>query len=322
MKTLNADLKSGEFRPVYLLYGDESFLLRSYKGRFMQKVAGGDGMNTAYFEGKDINEDDVITAGDTMPFFAEHRLVVVENSGWFKGSVEKIADWIPEMPDTTVLLFVEGSVDKRNRLYKAVQKKGYLCEMKHPEHRELSVWAARYLAAAGKKITASTMDRILEYTGDDMENLRNELEKLISYVGEREVVDARDVDTVTTVTVTNRIFDMVRAITSRRTGEALRLYQDLLQLREPPMRILFLIAKQYNQMLQIRELMNAGKDKNEIARISGIPPFAASRMMGQVRSMQSAALLSQVRRCVELEEAVKTGDLQDRMAVELLITGA
>ena len=116
MKTLNADLKSGEFRPVYLLYGDESFLLRSYKGRFMQKVAGGDGMNTAYFEGKDINEDDVITAGDTMPFFAEHRLVVVENSGWFKGSVEKIADWIPEMPDTTVLLFVEGSVDKRNRL--------------------------------------------------------------------------------------------------------------------------------------------------------------------------------------------------------------
>ena len=141
-------------------------------------------------------------------------------------------------------------------------------------------------------------------------------------MGEREVVDARDVDTVTTVTVTNRIFDMVRAITSHRTGEALRLYQDLLQLREPPMRILFLIAKQYNQMLQIRELMTAGKDKNEIARIAGVPPFAASRMMGQVRSMQSAALLSQVRRCVELEEAVKTGDLQDRMAVELLITGA
>ena len=184
MKTLNADLKSGEFRPVYLLYGDESFLLRSYKGRFMQKVAGGDGMNTAYFEGKDINEDDVITAGDTMPFFAEHRLVVVENSGWFKGSVEKIADWIQEMPDTTVLLFVEESVDKRNRLYKAVQKKGYICELKHPEHKELSVWAARYLAAAGKKITASTMDRILEYTGDDMENLRNELEKLISYLSE------------------------------------------------------------------------------------------------------------------------------------------
>ncbi len=322
MKTLNADLKSGEFRPVYLLYGDESFLRRSYKGRFMEKVAGGDGMNTAYFEGKDINEDDVISAGDTMPFFAERRLVVVENSGWFKNSVEKIADWIPNMPETTVLLFVEESVDKRNRLYKAVQKKGYLCELKHPEHRELSVWAARYLAAAGKKITASTMDRFLEYAGDDMENLRNELEKLINYVGDRDVVDARDVDTITTVTVTNRIFDMVRAITSRRTGEALRLYQDLLQLREPPMRILFLIAKQYNQMLQVRELVNAGKDRNEIARIAGLPPFAASKMIGQVRQMQASVLLSQVRRCVELEQAVKSGDLQDRMAVELLITGA
>lgn len=322
MKTLNADLRSGEFRPVYLLCGDETFLRRSYKGRFMEKVTGGDGMNTAYFEGKDTKEDDVITAGDTMPFFAEHRLVVVENSGWFKGSVEKIADWIPEMPDTTVLLFVEEAVDKRNRLYKAVQKKGYVCELKHPEHKDLSIWAARYLAAAGKKITASTMDRILEYTGDDMENLRNELEKLISYLGDRDVVDPRDVDTITTVTVTNRIFDMVRAITSHRTGEALRLYQDLLQLREPPMRILFLIAKQYNQMLQVKELLNAGKDKNEIARILGIPAFAVSKMIGQVRQTPSVMLLSQVRRCVELEEAVKTGDLQDRMAVEMLITGA
>ena len=88
------------------------------------------------------------------------------------------------------------------------------------------------------------------------------------------------------------------------------------------MRILFLIAKQYNQMLQVRELLNAGKDKNEIARITGVPAFAASKMIGQVRQMQSVVLLSQVRRCVELEEAVKTGDLQDRMAVELLITGA
>ena len=88
-----------------------------------------------------------------MPFFSEHRLVIVENSGWFKNKAEKLPDHLENFPDTTVLLFLEEETDKRNRLYKAVQKRGYLCELTHPERRELSVWAARYLAAAGKKLT-------------------------------------------------------------------------------------------------------------------------------------------------------------------------
>lgn len=321
IKKLNEDLGSGRFQPVYLLYGDESYLKRNFRDRFIQAVTDGNGMNLSSFAGKDTAEDAVIDAADTLPFFAAHRLVVVEESGWFKNPTERLPEYIAQLPESTVLLFIESAIDKRNRLYKAVQRKGCLCELSHPDERELSVWAARYLARAGKKITASTMDRFLEYVGADMENVRNELEKLISYVGEREIVDARDVDTITSVTLSNRIFEMVNAITVHRTAEAMRLYEDLLALKEPPMRILFLIARQYHQLLNVKELSTAGKDKNAIAGELKIPAFAASRMISQVRQQQAAALAGTVRRCVELEELVKTGDMQDRLAVELLICG-
>lgn len=321
MKNINADLKSGQLKPAYLLYGDEAYLKQTYKKRFKKAAAGDDAMNIAYFEGRDISEDQVIDIAGTLPFFAEHRLVIIENSGWFKNKTEKLPDFMEQFPDTTVLLFLEEEVDKRNRMYKAVQSRGYLCELSHPERRELSIWAARYLASAGKKITASTMDRFLERVGEDMENVQNELEKLISYVGpDEDVVTAQDVDTVTTETVTNRIFDMVRAIAAHRTAEALDLYNDLLTLKEPPMRILFLIARQYNQLLSVKEMTAAGKDRNEIAKALKTPAFAVGKLQQQARSYQSAALFARLRRCIQLEEAVKTGNLQDRLAVELLIT--
>ena len=98
------------------------------------------------------------------------------------------------------------------------------------------------------------------------------------------------------------------------------LYEDLLTLKEPPMRILFLIARQFNQILQVKELMAKGMDKGSIASRIKVPPFVAGKMMPQAKTFTREQILSCVTQCVEAEEAVKTGRLNDRMAVELLIT--
>ena len=323
MKTLNEDIKSGQFKRCYLLCGEDEFLKQSYRNRLMKAIAGDDTMNLSLFEEKDIDEDAVIDAADTMPFFAERRLIVIDGSGWFKGTPpERFTDHIESLPDTTCILFRERDIDKRSRLYKKVAKIGYICEMKHPTPGELSRWAAQYLAKSGKKITASTMDYFLICTGNDMENIRNELDKLISYTAERDVVERADVETVTTVAVTNRIFTMVEAITNRRTAEAMQLYEDLLALKEPPMRILFLIAKQFNQLLEVREMSSAGLDRNTMAAELKVPAFVAGKLEAQSKRYDRRVLQQKVRGCLELEEAVKTGSMPERLAVELLITGS
>lgn len=321
MKVLNQDIKDRQFKPVYLLFGEEAFLKKSYKNRLKEAMVGDDTMNFHQFEGKGVDLKEIISLADTMPFFGERRLILIEDSGLFKGSgAEALVEYLPQMPDTTCLLFVESEVDKRSRMYKKVKELGYGADMVRQDARQLSSWAGGILAREGKKITGHTMELFLSKTGDDMENIRMELDKLISYTLGREVITDQDVEEICANRVTNKIFDMVAAIVSGKTRAAMDLYEDLLTLREPPMRILFLIARQFNQVLQVKELMAQGMDRSRIASSLKLQPFVVGKIMPQARSFTREQILSRVELCVDCEEAVKTGRLGERLAVELLIT--
>ena len=309
MQTLNQDIKTGEFKQIYLLYGEEAFLKNSYKNRLKEAIIGDDTMNFARFEGKGLDVDELIRLADTMPFFAERRLILVEDSGFFKSASDALVQYLPSMPDTTILLFVETEVDM-----------GYAAELNRQDSAQLARWAGGILTREQKKITKHTMELFLSMAGDDMKNIRMELEKLISYTLGREVITDEDVLAVCTVQVTNRIFEMVSAIVNRQPRKAMDLYEDLLTLKEPPMRILFLIARQFNQLLQVKDLMGKGMDKGTIASKLKMQPFVVGKTMPQARQFGREQILSYVEFCVETEEAVKSGRLQDRLAVELLIT--
>ena len=319
MKVLAQDIKTGEFKPVYLICGEEAFLKKSYKNRMKDAMVGDDTMNFHYFEGKGLDLKEIISLADTMPFFADRRLILVDGSGFFKSAQEELAAYLPQMPDTTCLVFAESEVDKRNRLYKRVKELGYAAELNKQDTAQLMRWAAGILGRDGRKISRPVMEYFLERTGDDMENIRMELEKLVCYTMGRDVITKEDVDAVGTVHVTSRVFDMVAAIVAGNTKKAMDLYEDLLTLKEPPMRILFLIARQFNQLLQIKELTAAGKDKGAMASALKVPPFAVGKLTAQARAFTRDQILSWVTLCVETEEAVKTGRLSDRLAVELLI---
>lgn len=93
MQNLTQDIKNHSFKPVYLLYGDEAFLKNSYKNQMRTAISGDDTMNYNYFEGKGLDLNELISLADTMPFFSEKRLIMVEDSGFFKGaSDELVAD--------------------------------------------------------------------------------------------------------------------------------------------------------------------------------------------------------------------------------------
>ena len=195
MKVLEQDIKTRQFKPVYLIYGDEAFLKKSYKNRLKDAISSGDTMNFHYFEGKGLDLQEIVSLADTMPFFGERRLILIEDSGLFKGSgAEPLIDYLPQMPDTTCMVFVESQVDKRSRLYKLVKEKGYAAEMERQDSRKLADWAGRILAQSGKRITGRTMELFLSKTGDDMENIRMELEKLICYAGDETVISDADVE--------------------------------------------------------------------------------------------------------------------------------
>lgn len=320
MQRINDDIKQQNFKQIYLLYGEERYLRRQYTNRLKAAMCNADdSMNNHYYEGKDISVGEVIDLAETLPFLAERRVIFISNSGLFKSGGEQMAEYLAEPNETTYFIFTESEVDKRSKLFKAVQSKGCVVEFEVQNEQTLMRWIAGMLKNEGKRITESTVQLLLTKTGTDMENIQMELEKLISYCMDKDVITNEDVEAICTTRISNHIFDMINAIADKQTKTALELYYDLLALKEPPMRILFLIARQCNILLQVKEMKNKGYDNKAIASAVGVPPFVAGKYVAQAGRFKSSQLKEAVKQCVEAEEAVKTGRMNDMMSVELLI---
>ena len=320
MKNLNEDIKNGSFQPVYLLYGEETYLKNQYKNRLKNAILQeGDTMNFSLYQGKGISARQIIDQAETLPFFAARRLILIEQSGFFKNACPELAEYLPSLPKETILIFVEDEVDKRGKMFKAVKQKGRIAELGRQDGRTLQAWILGMLKREQKNITGDALRLFLEMAGDDMEHIANELEKLLCFTYGKDAIETQDVQEICTVTTESRIFDMIRALADQRQKEALDLYYDLLSLKEPPMRILFLIARQFNQMLQLKDLREQGFDGGTAASRAGLAPFIAKRSLAQAERFEKKELLQAVQDCVSAEEAVKTGRLGDRLAVEMLI---
>lgn len=320
MKSLNEDLKTGKFRQIYLLYGSESYLKRQYKERFIKAmISEGDTMNYTYCEGKNTDVSEVIDLAETMPFFAERRLIVLEDTGFFKSAGADLADYISHMPDTTHLIFIEEEVDKRSKLYKAARARGHIVELSGQDEATLRKWVTGLLRKEGKQMEASEAAYFLNKVGTDMQNITGELEKLICYCIDRTQIGREDIDAVCVTQITSHIFEMINAVADKNQKKALDLYYELLALKEPPMRILYLLIREYRTLFHVRALLNQGYGRKEIPLKTGLHPFAAGRYADQAKKFQSGELRAVMEEGAEIEQRVKTGLLTDSLAVELFL---
>ena len=320
MKTIDNDIKMGQLKNVYLLYGTEDYLKRQYRDKLKHAlVEPDDTMNFSAYEGKDINPKELIDLSETLPFFKEKRMILVENSGFFKNSCDDLAEYMSQVPESTCFVFVEEEVDKRSKLFKAASRAGSAVEFETPKEDMLIRWILGRIQREGKKITQSVMQLFLSKTGSDMENIDKELEKLICYTLDKTEISAAEVEAICTGQTENKIFEMIDAISAKNQKKALDLYYDLLALKEAPMRILFLIARQFQNLLLIKSMSAKGYPAVSIAKTAGMPSFAVQKNLRQAGAFKINQLKEAIEDCGQAEEDVKTGRMADQLAVELLI---
>lgn len=318
MQRIAEDIKNHSFHQVYLLYGEEDYLVRLYRDKLKNAVLdGGDEMNYSYFQGSSIDLLDVREIADTLPFFQEYRIIVLEDTKLFK-TANEFADYLETMPDTTILVFVEKEVDKRNKLLKYVLKNGLAVEMNAMSIQDTKKFIVMKLRDSKKVIRESTADYFLEQVDNSLLNIENELEKLIAYTKDREEITCEDIDAVCSIVVTGQIFKMLDAVASGRKKETMQLYHDLLELKESPMSILYLLTRHFNILLQVKSGMS-GMSKQELAKKVGIPPFAVGKYQIQCRNFTESKIKEMLTMCIDTEYDFKRGRIQDQIGVELLL---
>ncbi len=322
-RQLNEDIKNGTFKRCYLIYGDEAYLRLQNRDKLV-KALGGEGasMNFTKYEGDGINPAEVIDMAETMPFLSDKRVILIENSGFFKDGCSELTEYLKAPSETTFFVFSEKEVDKRKDIFKAVSKIGMEMCCDTQDEDTLKRWIAGKISSEGKSISPRAAAFFLERVGTDMSNISTEIEKLICYCIDRDTITEEDINAVCANWLTSRIFAMTDAIASQDQKKAIDLYYDLLALKEPPAKILALITRQFNIMLQVKEMSENHKDRSLIASGAGIAPFLVGKYENWARGYTFEELRNALELCAANDEAVKTGKLDYIISVEMVIIGS
>ena len=325
MSVIDDDIKKGQLKSVYLLFGTETFMVRSYRDRLITAALGkkipeldGD-MNFTRYTGTNVSPKEVSENAQTLPFFAEKRVILIDGSDWFKKSSEDVVKCISSIPESCLLIFTEKNVDKRLSEYKTVTKCGLAAEFGEQDIEELRKWIVIHVDKNHKKITRGAVERLLQSTGSDMSSILIELEKLYSYCLYKEAIETQDVEELCHVKVQDRGFEMIDLMARKRRNEALRLYYDLLELKEPPQKILALMERHFRILIAVKDLKSKGMRKTEISEKLGIKPFEVEKCMVQSGHFSMDNLQNALKDAATYDFDVKRGRLPEKMAVEFIL---
>ncbi|MBQ9605074.1 MAG: DNA polymerase III subunit delta [Firmicutes bacterium] len=306
---------------VYLLFGTERYLVLEKDKDIADTFAPPQGMeimNTSVYK-DGVSAQHLKADCEMLPFMTEKRLIRVVDSGFFtrgkKDETDAFADYVKNIPQSTVLVFVENNVQKNNALYKAVKKHGECMEFEPLKARELTAFVKKQ----GKGLIADP-DYFISYVGEDMEKLVGEIAKLSAY-SKGAPVDNAVIDEVCSPALDTYVFNMTAAIGKKDIGTALDIYGNMLRAKEAPTVILGQIERQFKLMLECKELERKGKSRADIAEILGIREFAARRCMEQGRNFKLSELLKGIKSCYKCDMDIKTGKISDTLGVELVILG-
>ncbi|MDD3212980.1 MAG: DNA polymerase III subunit delta [Eubacteriales bacterium] len=321
-------LKTGDILPAYLFEGTEEYIKAQALARLRENLLpeGLEAMN--YTELVNPDADELIAAAETLPFMADKRLMIARDCDLLtaqKGSEDKlqaILDYLERLSPTTCLVFfVKGDADHRKKLYLSLNKRGATVSFTPMADAEAERWMIRTMKTMGKRMDATTAQKMVFTVGHDAALLKQEMEKLAAYAGERETVNDEDIDAVCVRSLECSVFQMVEAQASGRSHEACRLLNTVLEGGEDRFMVLSMLLRQYRILYHARCLMEEKTPQASLAKLLGIPPFAVGRTQAQARRYTGERLKAAYDYLFDLEYRLKSGRVsQDGSAETALFT--
>jgi DNA polymerase-3 subunit delta len=339
MTGLFNSLKRGEVGKLYLFYGPEDFLIREAVGRIKEILIppSAEQMNLTIIDGSDMVAQRIANAVETLPFMSERRLVIVNNAafasagkkGFTQADIEMLENCFRSIPDYSCLVITAKiSPDMRTKLMKTLKSVGAVVEFGTLKPALFEKWVAKRFKAAGKAISPAVLNRFLVLTGylerdsgKTLDGVANEIEKVVKYCEGRDEVRQEDIEALAPESLSMNIFALVDSIGGRNIPKAIELLEDMKRGGEPPVRVLFMVARQFRLLLQASLYKDMGYSGGAVASKLQVPPFVAGSLMRQAGNFSREDLKKALRECAEADARVKGGRMEPWLALEVLIAG-
>ena len=298
----------GSLDPVYVLVGTERLLIERVVDAVRKVVdsMGVPGFNVEVFDGKGLDAARVISAARTIPMMADTRLVLLRHVDAMTPTEQtNLAEYLDDPSDSTCFLATATKLDGRAKLAKAAKKKGYLIQAKPLRGRELREFIRAEATAREHTIAPQAIEALLDAVGDDLAAIDDAMERLSLFVGAGQRIDAEAVMMCVTRIRVESIWSLVDAIGLKDRRKGISAAQSLLDDREPPLRLLAMVARQLRIVARMREALSEGLRPQEAAKRAGAPPFKAGDLTESARRFTADSLGRAFTLIAETDRALK-----------------
>jgi len=315
-------LEKGEIAPLYYFHGDEPYLIERGVKRLMGLTVPPDSrdFNLDIFYGKECRGDEIATAAQTLPMFAERRVVLVRRSSELPApALDKLTEYVADPSPTTCLIFEGEKIDQRKKFFLEIKKKGNLVEFKRLYENQLAPFIREEAAVYGKKVEPAALEMLVYLVGNNLQELAAEMEKVATFIGNRDTVKVADIREIVSDTKVDTVFELANALGEKETGKALRSLNTILRDGEAPLMVLAMLTRHFRQLWRVKELCEKKVPTQEISRATGINPYFIKGIVEQARNYRLSEFRGIFERLFATDLALKTSGGKPVNLMECLV---
>ena len=307
---------------VYLLYGEDNYL----KNEFVKKAKKSFGelqLGINYIQIDESNANNVISDIETPAFGYERKMIIVKNANLMqkKNAIsDKLSEYLndadKQILDSIELIIVEDSVEK-NALFNTISKIGMIKEFNEQKISQLITKVKSISAAYGVQIQENVAQYFIECTGTNMEDIINEIRKLIEYAGKGGTIKKEDIDSLTIKKSESVIFDLTDNLGKKNIHEAINVLHDLIYAKEPVQKILVMLYNHFKK-LYIVQLSN-GQNVAQNLKLKPNQTFLVSKYQNQTKFFTQDEIRNLLNEFMYIDEASKSGNLDINVGLESVL---
>lgn len=299
---------------IYLLLGDDE----ERKARGVERLRGG--RTVEAYDASETGPEAVVSACNSYSLFGEGPFVLVRNlDAWNAAQKAVIVAYLEDPAPEADLVLLGKKLGARERLLAAAKRSGEVHTFEQPTGKALVRWVVGHAEGLGLALPEDVTAGLIERCSGDKQRLANETEKLALYVAGRPATH-EDVEALCPPDVQSNIFAFVDSLAAGDRARAVGLLEDLMSTGEPPLRLTYMVRRQFRLVARARALFERGASQGEVAKELKVPPFVARKLDEQGRGMSDEELERALALVLDLERGLKGGsDLGDELQVELAV---
>lgn len=305
----------------YLYYGDDISLINNEIGKLKNKI--GISGDIIYYDIENIS--DIVVESSTIGMFNPYKFIVIDTSSYFSSKkdmdMSSLINYFDNYNVNSYLIFTYGSssIDSRRKLFKLISDNGVVKKLE-ANSEYLNDFISNYIKDNGYSMDMNSMSYLLSRCDNNIDNIRNELDKLMLYKLNDKVITRDDISLLTIEDINDTVFELVSSILKNNNEKAMKLYYNFINNGMDVSQIIAVISNQIRLLFQVKRLYNSGKSNDEIAKILEFKSvYRVKYLLSDCYYYSEGDLLKYLSKLADIDKAIKTGNGDGKLLLELFI---